>query len=235
MNLNSDIQLIEAARRGCVESFGILTEQYHSPVKAIAYALLGQHDLAEDVAQEVFVVACQDLAKLKRADRFGPWLAGICRNLARRTHRSQARVTCVPRAFDVQARDSHDSHQLDTLRDALSQLKPGERELIVLRYHDNMSYERIGSVLNISTRAVNSRHIKSLRCHDRVVERCQDRPHYWLDPQAFSEVRNCTRHTSGQIQNIPHRDLGMDLRPGTIQTVRQTGPHYRVGRRTSTV
>ncbi len=161
MDQNSEIQRVEAARQGCVESLGVLYEQYHGTMVAIAYALLGQRDLAEDVAQEVFVVACQDLAKLKRADRFGPWLAGICRNLARRLLRSQGRMTGVSLAFDVQARDSYESHQLDILRDAVDALKPGERELIVLRYHDNLPYERIGSVLNISTRAVNSRLIRT--------------------------------------------------------------------------
>jgi RNA polymerase sigma factor (sigma-70 family) len=161
MDQDSEIQRVEAAKQGCVESFGVLYEQYHGTMVAIAYALLGQRDLAEDVAQEVFVIACQDLAKLKRADRFGPWLAGICRNLARRLIRSQGRMTCVSMAFDVQARESDDSHQLDMLRDALDTLKPGERELIVLRYHDNLPYERIGSVLNISTRAVNSRLIRT--------------------------------------------------------------------------
>ncbi len=186
MNLNSDIQLIEAARRGCVESFGILTEQYHSPVKAIAYALLGQHDLAEDVAQEVFVVACQDLAKLKRADRFGPWLAGICRNLARRTHRSQARVTCVPRAFDVQARESHEAHQLDTLRDALSQLRPGERELILLRYHDNLSLRKRGRhLIELGTRESNGQTLKGFR-----VEYDNQRREIWIDAQTNLFVEN---------------------------------------------
>lgn len=161
MDLDSDIRLVETAKQGCVESFGVLYEQYHGSMKAIAYALLGQRDLAEDVAQEVFVVACQDLARLKRADRFGSWLAGICRNLARRQLRSQGRMTCVSMQFDPQARDSDDSHQLDRLRDALDTLKSGERELIVLRYYDNLPYERIGAVLNISTRAVNSRLIRT--------------------------------------------------------------------------
>jgi len=161
LDQDSEIQWVEAAKQGCVESLGVLYERYHGTMKAIAYAMLGQRDLAEDVAQEVFVVACQDLAKLKRTDRFGPWLAGICRNLARRLLRSQGRMTCVSMAFDVQATETCDSHQLDILREAVDALKPGERELIVLRYHDNLPYERIGSVLNISTRAVNSRLIRT--------------------------------------------------------------------------
>lgn len=161
MDLNSERQRVEAAKRGCVESFGELYEQYHGPMVAIAYAILGQREQAEDVAQEVFVVACQDLPKLKRSDRFGPWLAGICRNLARRAIRLKGRMTCVSMEFDVPARETHDSHQMDRLRDALNMLRPVERELIVLRYYDNLPYDRIGSVLNISTRAVNSRLIRT--------------------------------------------------------------------------
>ena len=44
MDLNSEKQRVEAAKQGCVESFGILYERYHGTMVAIAYALLGQRE-----------------------------------------------------------------------------------------------------------------------------------------------------------------------------------------------
>ena len=166
MEQNSDFQLVTAAQRGCVQSFGVLYERYFRAVAAIGYAVLGHREAAEDLAQEVFVIACRDLDRLKRPDRFGAWVAGICRNQARRVLRAAGRTAIQPLSFDVEARAGRSEHELDVLRAALAGLKPAERELIALRYHDNLPYERIGAVLNCSTRAVNGRLI---RARDKIA------------------------------------------------------------------
>lgn len=48
-------------------------------------------------------------------------------------------------------------YRFDVVRRALWQLRPAERELIVLRYYDNLPYEQIAQVLDISVQAVNGR------------------------------------------------------------------------------
>ena len=55
-------------------------------------------------------------------------------------------------------------------RIVLDVLKPHERELIVLRYYDNLPYDDIGVVLNISTRAVNSRLIRIKKKLARLIK-----------------------------------------------------------------
>ncbi len=69
MKLNSETQLVEAAQNGHLESFGALYERYHSPMVALAYSMLGDRDMAEDAAQEVFVVACRDIGSLTSKER----------------------------------------------------------------------------------------------------------------------------------------------------------------------
>ncbi|MHC4889580.1 MAG: RNA polymerase sigma factor, partial [Planctomycetota bacterium] len=91
MNLNSETKLVEAAQNGHLESFGALYKVYHSPMVALAYSMLADRDLAEDAAQEVFAIACRDLLSLRREDKFGAWLAGICRNVARQMLRSRVK------------------------------------------------------------------------------------------------------------------------------------------------
>ena len=157
LDQNSDAQLVKAAQQGCVDSLGLLYERYYVAMVAIGYAMLGYREPAEDLAQEVFVIACRDLDKLKRPARVGAWLAGICRNQARLTLRNRGRPTPLPMAFAVESHAGRDLHDLEALQTALARLKPSEREPIALRYYDNLSYERIASVLNCSTRAVNSR------------------------------------------------------------------------------
>jgi RNA polymerase sigma-70 factor (ECF subfamily) len=54
---------------------------------------------------------------------------------------------------------------------AIQQLKPAERELIVLRYYDNLPYERIASVLDISVQAVNGRLTRAKRKIAKYLKR----------------------------------------------------------------
>ena len=163
MDLNSVTQLVEAAQNGHLESFGALYERYHSPMVALAYSMLADRDLAEDAAQEVFAVACRDIGNLKSKERFAAWLAGICRNVSRQMLRAQKGM---PVALGdnpaVQKRDDT-ADRREAIRRAVWQLRSAEREPIVLRYYDNLPYEQIAHILDISIQAVNGRLIRAKR------------------------------------------------------------------------
>ena len=163
MDLNSETQLVEAARNGHLESFGALYQRYHSPMVALAYSMLADRDLAEDAAQEVFAVACRDIGNLKSKERFAAWLAGICRNVSRQMLRANK-----PRPVDsgnnraVKNRDDCDDRREAILR-AVWSLREPERELIVLRYFDGFSQAHISEVRGISPQAVNGRLVRAKR------------------------------------------------------------------------
>jgi DNA-directed RNA polymerase specialized sigma24 family protein len=59
---------------------------------ALAYSVLGDRDSAEDAAQEVFAIACRHLTSLRHSNKFGAWLAGICRNTARQMLRVKGKT-----------------------------------------------------------------------------------------------------------------------------------------------
>ena len=79
----SEIHLIEAAASGDIESFGELCRRYYAAMAAIAYGVLSDHQLAEDAAQESFTRALVRIKSLKERAKFAPWLAAICRNVAK--------------------------------------------------------------------------------------------------------------------------------------------------------
>ena len=156
MDLNSETQLVEAARKGHLESFGILYERYHSAMVALAYSVLGDKELADDAAQETFAIACQKLDSLKQRDKFAGWLASICRNTARNILRSKRKTE----AGDFQKRTENENieeDRRDLIREAVWKLRPADRELIVMRYYDGFSQAQISNVLDISPSAVNGR------------------------------------------------------------------------------
>ena len=162
MNLNSETTLVEAAQNGHLESFGALYERYHGSMVALAYSMLADRDLAEDAAQEVFAIACRDIESLKSKERFAAWLAGICRNTARQMLRSKSKDAAVG-VRGCAGNADIEQNRRDAIRRAVWQLRSAERELIVLRYYDNLPYEQISQVLDISVQAVNGRLIRAKR------------------------------------------------------------------------
>jgi RNA polymerase sigma-70 factor (ECF subfamily) len=165
-----DEQLVEAARNGHLESFGILYERYHSSMSALAYSVLADRELAYDAAQEVFVIACRDLRALKHEDKFGAWLAGICRNVARGMLRTKSRT--ITSNFQQEPKDTDAKEQRrDVVRRAVWQLRTAERELIVMRYYDGLSQAQISEVLDISASAVNGRLVRAKRKIEKYLKR----------------------------------------------------------------
>ncbi len=101
----SDAALVEAAQQGRLDSFGALYQRYHNPIVALAYAQLGDKHAAEDAAQEVFAIACRDLRSLRKREKFGAWLGGICRNVTKQMLRAKTR-TAATRSLAAVARTS---------------------------------------------------------------------------------------------------------------------------------
>jgi RNA polymerase sigma-70 factor (ECF subfamily) len=159
LNSNSEKQLVEAAQKGCIESFGALYEHYYSSMAALAYSVLSDRQLAEDAAQEVFAIACKDIANLKSKEKFAAWLAGICRNTAKQMLRVQSKKNSP----DIRDNSPDANTYQEMINEAVRQLRPTERELITLRYYDNLPYEKIASVLGISTQAVHGRLTRAKR------------------------------------------------------------------------
>jgi len=175
----SEEQIVEAAQNGHLESFGALYQRYYSSMVALAYSVIGDRNSAEDAAQEVFAIACRQITCLKHRDKFGAWLAGVCRNTARQMLRVKGKTASFCDATKRehsgmwQPPENADSeeHRQDAIRQALWRLPPAERELIVLRYYDGFSHAQISRVLDISSSAVNGRLIRAKRKIAKYLKR----------------------------------------------------------------
>lgn len=162
MSERSEIHLIEAATGGDIESFGELCQRYYAAMAAIAYAILSDHQLAEDAAQESYARALVNLRNLKNKDRFAPWLAAICRNVAKDMLAAKARQINTDDISQVAETGNSDENNL-AIRQAIEQLPESAKDLVVLRYYDGLSYEQISSVLGISKASINGRLTRTKR------------------------------------------------------------------------
>lgn len=156
---NEETILVRAALNGDVESFSRLCERYYSAIVAIAYSQLSDRGLAEDAAQEAFFAAFRDISNLKKASHFGRWLAAICRNIANDMAKARVRDKLIPiEDCDLPSNDDSKKGNYDeVVRSIIAGLPVKAREVIFLRYYNQMSYQEISKLFGISQEAVNGR------------------------------------------------------------------------------
>ncbi len=151
----SDRELVLAACAGQGNAFGTLYERYFPPIKALAYAQVRDTHLADDVVQQTFAMACEKLRDLRKPEQFAAWLGTICRNTAKQSLRKQMRR--IDPASWVTRRPHADKSSQNEVQRALWALRRMDREILALRFYDNLPYERIGAVLGLSVPAVSGR------------------------------------------------------------------------------
>ena len=162
-------QLIKRAAAGEREAFGTLVERYQRRVVSVARALVHNPDDAVELGQETFIRAFQSLPRFEARSSFATWLYRIAANLAidwrRREGRhlvmhgdeAQAELERVPApqadAFTTTARGELGAK----LNQALDELTPDHRAVILLREVDGLSYDEISDILGCPKGTVMSR------------------------------------------------------------------------------
>jgi RNA polymerase sigma-70 factor (ECF subfamily) len=143
-------------------------------IQGYALAITADHQLAEDVYQEVACVVSERLEVLPRDEEIVPWLREVTRRKALELLRRKRRVglllsdetlDLLDQSFEVQ----EDSHELRTvLERCIAQLADGHRRILEGRYRENLSAQEIGERVSRSVEAVYSI-LKRVR---RALARC---------------------------------------------------------------
>jgi len=147
----TDEELVESARNGDTDSFRILYERHWAMAVSLACSRLRDRHLAEDVAQDSFVIACRQLSTLKDGGRFPQWLGTIVRRIASSTHTSNQNSVEL---HNEPAAETKDACVHDELRSAIKQLSTAQQEAIYLRYFGDLSYEEIAKATTTTTGSV---------------------------------------------------------------------------------
>lgn len=149
--------LVQQALRGEPKSFGELCRRYYPSLIAIADSILLDHHLAEDAAQEALAAACRGLKTLKRQESFGAWVGTICRNVARDMLAELPRQRKAAERYAGQQRNCVDYDQKMIMTEAVQQLPQHLREVIYLRFYNEMSYEQMSKVIGATQQSIDGR------------------------------------------------------------------------------
>jgi RNA polymerase sigma-70 factor (ECF subfamily) len=139
------------------ESFGELCRRYYHSLVAVADSILMDHHLAEDAAQEALAAACRQLPRLNKPERFGPWIVAICRNVAKDMLRQLQKQRESAKANVVQEPDCEEDERKAVLDQALQQLPQHLREVVFLRFYNELSYQQMAKVLGATEQVIDGR------------------------------------------------------------------------------
>jgi RNA polymerase sigma-70 factor, ECF subfamily len=157
-----DGYLVRRAQEGYVDAYAELVDRHAGLAYRVALRLLGNHHDAEDVAQEAFVTAWQQLPRFKGTSSFTTWLYQIVTrkalNRITRTRASQSLdlLGDVGDAADEPAQRLERDLTVDAVTDAVTALPPPQRIAIVLRHFEGLSNAEIARITGSSVPAVRS-------------------------------------------------------------------------------
>ena len=155
----TDEQLMAAFCCGSADAFNALFGRYRQPVFGFFCRRVGDGAQAEELAQETFLALLRAEGRYQATALFRTWLYSVALNILR-THR---RKSIFRGMFSGKPADAHEPvapvHlEADiTLRQAVSKLDAIDREVLMLREYEELSYAEISMILRIPVNTVRSR------------------------------------------------------------------------------
>ncbi len=172
---NDDARILRGLRAGIEEAYEELIQRFQQPVYGMVYRLLGNQSDASDVVQDVFLKVFRCVHSFREQSSLRTWIYRIAVNEAH-NHRRWFTRHCrheVPlehereddaKTYEVAADPGRspyhlalDSENRMLIEQALTRINPDFRTVVVLRDIENLSYEEIAEILQLSLGTVKSR------------------------------------------------------------------------------
>jgi len=145
---------------GDKDAFAELIERYERPLRYFINRLLDNSELTEDIFQDTWLTVIRRIHGLREIDAFPAWLYRIARNKVyqqlrkkRNVSRLDENIVVVDHAED----DVFSGEDAAKVHRCLKELPPEYREVLMLRFLEQMSYQQISQVLNCKLGTVRSR------------------------------------------------------------------------------
>jgi RNA polymerase sigma-70 factor, ECF subfamily len=161
MVMNSSQELVVKARAGDNDAFRLLFERHARSAMNFLYSVIGDRDVAEELTQETFVRAFQNLSDFRDEAKFTTWLFGIGRNVAREWIRStdrSRRVSIDEAPAEIREDAISNSPADDVLEKelntatllALQALDEDKRVVFILKVFQQCTYQEIADITGYS-------------------------------------------------------------------------------------
>ncbi len=166
--------LISKVKRGDVDAFEQLFEGYYKKVYNIALRMIGNHDDACELAQEVFIRIYRSIGGFKEESQLSTWIYRIATNVCLDELRRRKNRKIVSMDEDIKLEDNQLKRQLEdhkptpdiiaernetreAIKEAILQLPEHHRTMIIMRDIQGLSYDDIAKILQTPEGTVKSR------------------------------------------------------------------------------
>ena len=152
--METDAAIVRRAIDGDERAMRLLWNQHAPHVEAVVRRLAGDPDLAEDIAQEVWIQIFRALPSWRGDAKFSTWIHRVAinrtLNALRRVKRLAATETAIEEDSAVVEQDAERSMLAQTIESAARQLSPGARTVFLLHDVEGYTHEEIASELGIT-------------------------------------------------------------------------------------
>lgn len=151
--MNSDLEIIESIKNGNLNEFSRLYDAYIDKIYRYIFFKTRHRETAEDLTGDVFIKA---LSKIQTFDpakaSFSVWIYRIARNTVIDYYRSKKESADIEDAWDLAsdedvARTVQANLSLKQIEEYIQKLKPEQRDLVILRVWQDLSYKEISEIM----------------------------------------------------------------------------------------
>ncbi|HTX76794.1 MAG TPA: sigma-70 family RNA polymerase sigma factor [Terracidiphilus sp.] len=162
---SSDEQLMSEFARGSADAFTALFCRYRTPICGFFRRRLAEPSQAEELAQEVFLALLRSAGRYEITASFRTYLYAIALRILR-AHRRKTIFRAMfqgaaPPGYEPSERSGTESALM--LREAVGKLDGIDREMVMLREYEELTYQEIAEVLQIPVNTVRSRLFRARR------------------------------------------------------------------------
>ncbi len=149
------------ARNGDEQALSALVLAHQRSVYSLALRMLGTRDLAEDLAQEVFMQLNRNLTSIESREHLAFWLRKVtaCRAIDQLRRRARVAMTCFDEDTHLSEAGTSDPLLQRHLKLLLEELSPTARAVVLLRYQEDLDPVDIARTLEMPINTVKS-HLK---------------------------------------------------------------------------
>lgn len=165
--------LVLRCQTGDEAAFAEIVERYQSRMRTYLRSMLSDAHAAEDALQDVWLDVFRGVGKLRDTAAFGGWVYRVARDRAYRVLRrkrvaiASIEMVDVPDAGEVEL----DADEREMVKTSMDRLPHEQREVLLLRFVEQMSYEEIAAAVGCGLGTVRSRLHYAKRALRDLIER----------------------------------------------------------------
>lgn len=147
-----ELHIIKECRNGRPERFAVLYDRYVKKIYNFIYYRTHHKETAEDITSQVFLKAVRGIQSFRLEDSsFSAWLYTIARNAVIDHYRTEKKEYAIEDAWGLSGDEDIEGDvdarlKLQQVKKYLRTLEPHERELLLLRFWDELSYKEISEI-----------------------------------------------------------------------------------------